>query len=59
MFLKRNTRDKEIHFYTAGVQGYDTTDDKEALFVDRVESLISSENTIWITRQEREGKSTQ
>ncbi len=45
---------KEIYFYEANLRGYDTTEDKEALFVDRVESLISRENTLWITTQEKE-----
>lgn len=49
---------KEIHFYTAGVQGYNTADDKEALFVDRVESLISRENTLWVITHEKEEKPT-
>ena len=35
-------------------QGYDTVADKEALFVERVESLISRENTLWITTHEKE-----
>ena len=47
---------KEIHYYRAGVQGYDVTNDKEALFVNRVESLISRENTLWLFRHEREEK---
>ena len=50
----RNT--KEGDFYDAGIQGYDTTDDKEALFVERVESLISRENTLWIITHEKEEK---
>jgi hypothetical protein len=45
---------KEIYYYRAGVQGYDATNDKEALFVDRVESLISRENTLWVITHEKE-----
>jgi len=42
---------KEIHFYKAGVDGYKDAEDREALFVERVESLISRENTMWLTTQ--------
>lgn len=45
---------KEKHFYDAGIQGYDTVEDKEALFVERVESLISRENTLWVITHEKE-----
>lgn len=47
---------KEIHFYNAGIQGYDNVEDKEALFVERVESLISRENTLWVLTHEKEEK---
>jgi hypothetical protein len=40
---------KEIHFYNSGVGEYKDTDDREALFVERVEALISRENTMWLT----------
>ena len=52
------TLKKEIYFYEAGIHGYENTDDKEALFVDRVESLISRENTMWVITHEKEEKST-
>ena len=42
---------KEQHFYEAGIGEYGTIEDKEALFVERVESLISSENTMAIRLQ--------
>ena len=42
---------KEIHFYKAAVNEYKDTEDPEALFVERVESLISRENTMWLTAQ--------
>lgn len=45
---------KEIHFYDAGIQGYQGVKDKEALFVERVESLISRENTLWVVTHEKE-----
>ena len=40
---------KEIHFYNAGVGEHKDTNDREALFVERVEALISRENTMWLT----------
>jgi len=45
---------KEYYFYKAGIQGYENVKDKEALFVERVESLISRENTLWVITHERE-----
>lgn len=45
---------KEYHFYEAGIQGYEGVEDKEALFVERVESLISRENTLWVVTHEKE-----
>jgi len=44
---------KEIHFYNACIQGYEAVEDKEALFIQRVESFISRENTLWIITQEK------
>jgi len=52
------TLKKEIHFYKAGIHGYENVDDREAAFVDRVESLISRENTMWVTTHDKEGKPT-
>ncbi len=43
------TLKKETHFYKAGVGDYKDIDDREALFVERVEALISRENTMWLT----------
>lgn len=40
---------KEIHLYRAGVGDYSNTKDRETFFVERVESLISRENTLWLT----------
>jgi len=45
---------KEYHYYEAGIHGYEDVDDKEALFVDRVESLISRENTLWVITHDRD-----
>lgn len=48
------TLKKEIHFYEAGISPYDNAKDKETLFVERVESLISRENTLWVITHEKE-----
>ena len=50
---------KEIHFYNAGIGDYADTENKEALFVERVENMISRENTLWLStskEHERKGK---
>ena len=48
---------KEIHFYRSNSGEYTASKDREALFVERVESLISRENTMWLTTQQpKEGK---
>jgi hypothetical protein len=47
------TLKKEIHLYEAGVGEYSTTEDREALFVQRVEGLISRENTLWLVTSQR------
>lgn len=39
---------KEKHFYTAGIGAYSKVDDREAVFVDQVEAMISRENTLWL-----------
>lgn len=38
---------KEVHYYNAGANGYSISENKEQLFVERVEALISRENTLW------------
>jgi hypothetical protein len=48
------TLKKELHYYNAGIHGYEDAKDNEALFVDRVESLISRENTLWVTTHEKD-----
>jgi len=45
---------KEYHYYEAGIHGYEEAEDKQALFVERVESLISRENTLWVITHERD-----
>lgn len=52
------TLKKEKYFYDAGIGGYDETENAEALFVERVESMISRENSLWVTihRQQEEGE---
>ena len=50
------TLKKEIHFYEANVDEYTDSKDKEALFVKRVENLISRENTLWVNVQKEEIK---
>ena len=42
---------KEIHYYDAKLYDYHDTKDPEALFVERVEALISRENTLWLISQ--------
>jgi hypothetical protein len=48
---------KERYFYDAGLGDYGTEKDKEAIFVERVESLISRENTMWVSTHKAEPKS--
>ncbi len=53
------TLKKEKYFYDAELDEYADSDDKEGLFVDRVESLISRENSLWVTthiKKEKEEK---
>ena len=39
---------KEIHYYNAGIGEYEHTDNKKKMFVQRVEAIISRENTLWL-----------
>jgi hypothetical protein len=41
------TLKQEKHFYDAEIGAYANAADKQAIFVDHVESLISRENAIW------------
>jgi hypothetical protein len=49
---------KEKYFYDAGLDDYINCDDRMSTFVERVESLISRENSMWIMthmRKEKDG----
>ena len=48
---------KEQHFLEAGIGDYRTAEDKESLFVERVESVISRENTMWISTHKTQDSS--
>ena len=53
------TLKKEKHYYDASATEYATVEDKKRLFIERVEALISRENTLWMTihkRRENNGK---
>ena len=47
------TLQKEIHFLEAGVGEYRKAEDRSALFVQRVEALVSRENTLWLSTRTR------
>ncbi len=47
---------KESYFYEAELGEYRDAERKESLFVDRVENLISRENTMWVSTQKLERK---
>ena len=44
---------KEKYYYEAGLNEYNNSADKEALFVERVEALISKENSLWINANKK------
>lgn len=51
----RTTREnlkKEIYYYEAKIKEYAVVEDLEALFIERVEGLISRENIYWVSVQE-------
>lgn len=50
---------KEKHYYNFGANGYDADEDRERLFVERVEALISKENTIWLETHRKKGRKPQ
>ena len=50
------TLKKEIHLYNGDVGEYASSNDKESLFVERVESLISRENNLWLTTFKKDKK---
>ena len=43
------TLKKEKHFHNFKIGGYEDAEDADKLFVSRVESIISKENTGWLT----------
>lgn len=53
------TLKKERHYYNLGANGYDVEDDKEQLFVKRVEALISRENTLWLETNRKRGRKSE
>jgi len=46
------TLKKEIYLFRARINEYKDYDDPMALFVSRVEALISRENTLWLTSKD-------
>ncbi len=42
---------KEKYFYAAEADAYRNSDDRDVLFVERVENLIAQENTMWLKTQ--------
>jgi hypothetical protein len=47
---------REKAFYEAGIQGYGKVDDKEALFVERVESLVEREANEFVAMHDKKGQ---
>ncbi len=47
------TLKKEKHFFDAEVDEYADCEDKIALFVTRVEAVISRENSLWVTTHQK------
>ena len=51
------TLKKEEYFHRAQIDDYRECNDREALFIERVESLISRENTTWVaTHKQKDDK---
>lgn len=48
------TLKKERYYYDALLGEYAKAQDKEALFVERVEAVISRENSLWVTVQQKQ-----
>ena len=48
---------KEIHFFEADIGDYKDVENKYALFIEKVENLISRENTLWtnIVKDDKNG----
>lgn len=43
----------EKHFFDASCNEYEEVEDKEKLFIERVESLISRESTLWVNNMKK------
>ena len=56
------TLKKEKHFYDAGLEDYTDAAEKNALFIERVEFLISREHSLWVSvhkpKEEKEKRET-
>jgi hypothetical protein len=50
------TLKKELYMHQAGIGEYRNSADKDSIFVERVEILISQENTLWLTIFKNEEK---
>ncbi len=50
---------KEKHYYDAKIGEYQNANDRNALFIERVESMISRENTLWVSAHKPESKKTE
>jgi hypothetical protein len=44
---------KEQYFYDAGMVDYSSATDREALFVERAESVTSRKNIVWVTSRQK------
>lgn len=50
---------KEKYFYEGQIDAYANTPDKEKLFIERVESLISREHSLWVSAHTKEKEEKQ
>ena len=44
---------KEKYLYDAELSDYQQSDDRQAQFIDRIEALLSRENTLWLSVQKK------
>lgn len=47
---------QEKHFFDFGLNGYANAEDREALLIEKVESIIASEYSMWVTVQKQNNK---
>ncbi|MCP5197155.1 MAG: DUF4231 domain-containing protein [Gammaproteobacteria bacterium] len=52
------TLKKEKHYFDADLNEYATAENKQQLFVERVETLISRENTLWVSAHTKKDEET-